>query len=91
MAQAQREGLIDVLVGAGAYVAGPSCDFCFGHARKLKEGQKAISTGVLNIPGRMGSPKAEIFMASAYTIAASALEGRVTDPRSYVRKAPEAS
>jgi 3-isopropylmalate/(R)-2-methylmalate dehydratase large subunit len=84
--QARREGLIDTLEQAGAYIAGPSCDFCFGHARKLAEGQKAISTGVLNIPGRMGSTKAEIYMASAYTIAATALGGRIADPREHVHE-----
>ncbi|MBD5831135.1 3-isopropylmalate dehydratase [Janibacter melonis] len=79
--QAAAEGLLDVLAEAGASVAQSSCDFCVGYAAPLSPGDKAISTGVLNISGRMGSTAAEIYMGSAYTVAASALAGRITDPR----------
>lgn len=79
--QAKEEGLLDVLTEAGANVAESSCDFCIGYASPLEPGDKCISTGVLNISGRMGSTDAEIFMGSAYTVAASALTGRITDPR----------
>ncbi|NKQ57597.1 3-isopropylmalate dehydratase [Amycolatopsis sp. K13G38] len=80
-AQAKEEGLLDVLAEAGARVAGASCDFCVGYASPLKPGDKCVSTGVLNISGRMGSTEAEIYMGSAYTVAASALAGRIVDPR----------
>jgi len=80
-AQAQAEGLLDILAEAGARVAGASCDFCVGYASPLKPGDKCVSTGVLNISGRMGSTDAEIYMGSAYTVAASALAGRIVDPR----------
>ncbi len=82
--QAESEGLLAVLVDAGANVAKSSCDFCYGYAAPLDAGSTCISTGVLNISGRMGSTDAEIFMASAYTVAASALEGCITDPRGVV-------
>jgi 3-isopropylmalate/(R)-2-methylmalate dehydratase large subunit len=80
-AQAEAEGLLAILSEAGAQVARSSCDFCVGYASPLKAGERAISTGVLNIPGRMGSTEAEIYMASAYTVAASALAGHIVDPR----------
>lgn len=79
--QAEEEGLLDVLREAGADVAISSCDFCFGYAKPLQKGENCISTGVLNISGRMGSPGADIYMGSAYTVAASAVAGRITDPR----------
>jgi 3-isopropylmalate/(R)-2-methylmalate dehydratase large subunit len=82
--QAAKEGLLDILTEAGAHVAKSSCDFCFGYAAPLQDGDKCISTGVLNISGRMGSVDAEIYMASAYTVAASALAGRIVDPREVV-------
>jgi 3-isopropylmalate/(R)-2-methylmalate dehydratase large subunit len=69
-AQAEAEGLLDILTEAGARVAGSSCDFCVGYASPLEPGDKCISTGVL-----------DIYMASAYTVAASAVAGRITDPR----------
>jgi 3-isopropylmalate/(R)-2-methylmalate dehydratase large subunit len=83
-AQAKAEGLLDILAEAGARIASASCDFCIGYASPLQPGDKCISTGVLNISGRMGSTEAEIFMGSAYTVAASALTGRITDPREVV-------
>lgn len=82
--QAESEGLLEILKDAGANVAKSSCDFCFGYAAPLQPGDKCISTGVLNISGRMGSTDAEIFMGSAYTVAASALAGRIVDPREVV-------
>ncbi|GHF71201.1 3-isopropylmalate/(R)-2-methylmalate dehydratase large subunit [Amycolatopsis bartoniae] len=80
-AQAKEEGLLDVLAEAGARVAGASCDFCVGYASPLAPGDKCVSTGVLNISGRMGSTAAEIYLGSAYTVAASALAGHIVDPR----------
>lgn len=80
-AQAEREGLIETLEAAGATIAGSSCDQCFGYARPLADGELCISTGTLNVRGRMGSPRAGIYMASAETVAASALAGEIVDPR----------
>jgi 3-isopropylmalate/(R)-2-methylmalate dehydratase large subunit len=79
--QAEREGLIDVLTAAGATIAGSSCDMCFGYARPLSADEVCISTGTLNVRGRMGSARAGIYMGSAETVAASALAGEIVDPR----------
>ncbi|WP_371828248.1 3-isopropylmalate dehydratase large subunit [Rhodococcoides fascians] len=75
--QAEREGLLDVLRAAGAHIAVSSCDFCFGYQKPLAAGENCISTGVLNISGRMGSSDANIYMGSPYTVAASALAGTI--------------
>ena len=80
-AQARAEGLLDTLAAAGAHLHHSSCDFCFGYAHPLQPGENCISTGVLNVSGRMGSTEANIYMGSAYTVAASALTGRITDAR----------
>ncbi|MFY0405513.1 3-isopropylmalate dehydratase large subunit [Solicola sp. PLA-1-18] len=76
--QAEREGLLDVLRSAGAHVARSSCDFCFGYQKPLQPDENCISTGVLNISGRMGSTDANIYMGSASTVAASAVDGTIT-------------
>jgi len=83
MAAAAREGLISALVEAGAFVSSSSCDYCYGRIATMSAGQRAVSTGTLNVRGRMGSPDSEIYLCSAATVAASALEGRIADPRRY--------
>lgn len=75
--QAEDEGLLDVLRAAGAHIARSSCDFCFGYQKPLQPDENCISTGVLNISGRMGSTDANIYMGSAYTVAASAVAGTI--------------
>jgi 3-isopropylmalate/(R)-2-methylmalate dehydratase large subunit len=84
MAQAASEGLIQVFVEAGAFVSSPSCDYCYGRIATMTAGQRAVSTGTLNVPGRMGSPDSEIYLCNAATVAASAIEGRIADPRPYL-------
>ena len=79
--QAREEGLLDVLESAGARIGKSSCDFCFGYASPSRDDDVAISTGTLNVRGRLGNPKSPIYLASAATVAASALSGWVTDPR----------
>ncbi|KAA0579606.1 3-isopropylmalate dehydratase [Azospirillum sp. B21] len=84
MAAAAREGLVSTLVEAGAFVSSPSCDYCFGRIATMTAGQRAVSTGTLNVRGRMGSPDSEIYLCNAAVVAASAIEGRITDPRPYL-------
>ncbi|MBI4233877.1 MAG: 3-isopropylmalate dehydratase [Chloroflexi bacterium] len=84
MQQAAREGIVTTLVEAGVFLSSPSCDYCFGNASPLADGDTCISTGTLNIPGRMGSTKASIYTANAAVVAASAIEGRIADPRRYL-------
>ncbi|WP_209121632.1 aconitase family protein [Alkalihalobacillus sp. BA299] len=74
-------GITSKLIKAGALVNVSTCDFCIGQMGAISEGERAVSTGTLNIPGRMGSNKAEIYTASPYTIAATAVKGIITDPR----------
>ncbi len=91
MAAAAREGLIETLVEAGAFISSPSCDYCFGRIATMSAGQRAVSTGTLNTPGRMGSVDSEIYICNAAVVAASALEGRIADPRPYLAEAAEAA
>lgn len=84
MAQAAAEGLIQTFVQAGAFVSSPSCDYCSGNIATISAGQRAVSTGTLNVPGRMGHVEGEIYLCSAATLAASAVEGRIADPRRYL-------
>ena len=83
-AQAREEGLLERLERAGAHVHFSSCDFCFGYSHPLQPDESCISTGVLNVSGRMGSTEANIYMGSAQTVAASAIAGQVADPRELV-------
>jgi 3-isopropylmalate/(R)-2-methylmalate dehydratase large subunit len=84
MAAASREGYIATIVEAGAFVSSPSCDYCFGRIATMTEKQRAVSTGTLNVRGRMGSPDSEIYLCNAATVAASAIEGAIADPRKYL-------
>lgn len=87
MSAAATEGLISTLVDAGAFISSSSCDYCYGRIATMSDGQRAVSTGTLNTPGRMGSPDSEIFICNAAVVAASAIEGRITDPRPYLAEA----
>jgi len=80
-AEMSERGLTPKLIRAGAQVHVSTCDFCIGQMGALSAGERSVSTGTLNIPGRMGSNRAEIYTASPYTIAATAITGKITDPR----------
>lgn len=89
MRRATEEGLLTIFLEAGAFISAPSCDFCFGRSGTISDGQKALSTATLNVPGRMGSTNADIFLVSSATVAASAIEGKIADPRKYLPKTTE--
>lgn len=83
--QANKEGLIDIFMESGATVSTPTCGACLGgHMGILAAGEKCISTTNRNFVGRMGSPESEVFLGSPATIAASAIEGKIADPRKYL-------
>jgi len=80
--EALRAGIIETLLKAGAVVCNPTCGPCMGtHLGLLAEGERCISSSNRNFKGRMGSSKAEIYLASPYVVAASAVKGEITDPR----------
>jgi homoaconitate hydratase family protein len=82
---ALREGLIDILLQAGVLVCNSTCGACIGaHMGVISEGETCIASINRNFIGRMGSPKAKVYLASPATVMASALTGVITDPREVV-------
>ena len=87
-AQAAAEGTLAAIAQAGGIILGSGCGACAGlGAGLLADGEICISTTNRNFRGRMGSPAAEVFLASPYTVAASAVEGRIADPRPHMSDA----
>ena len=82
MAAAETEGLLRLFAEAGAMITQPGCGPCAGgRIGGVTDGETSINTGTRNDYGRLGSQTAEIYLASAATVAASAVTGRITDPR----------
>jgi 3-isopropylmalate/(R)-2-methylmalate dehydratase large subunit len=85
-ADAVRAGYVEALADAGAIVTNSTCGACFGyHMGLLGAGEVCITASTRNFKGRMGSPDAEIYMASPFTVAASAVAGEIVDPRELAR------
>ena len=78
-----REGLFEIFIEAGAAVSTPTCGPCLGgHMGILAAGERAVSTTNRNFVGRMGHVDSEVYLASPYVAAASAVTGYITDPAS---------
>ncbi|WP_144113450.1 3-isopropylmalate dehydratase large subunit [Paraburkholderia sp. BCC1886] len=78
---ARSEGVMAILEDAGAEFLATSCGACSGYGGQIPENSTVISSTARNFKGRMGAETAKVYLGSPYTVAASALRGRITDPR----------
>ena len=83
--KAMRNGLIKIFHDAGCTIGVVGCGACIGrHGGLLGAGERAFTTMNRNFIGRMGSPEAEIYLGSPAAAAATAITGKITDPRTYL-------
>ena len=86
---AEEEGTLSILVEAGACLLASACGLCAGYGEhRLDADSVCISSTARNFQGRMGAPEAEVYLASPFTVAASAVAGRVADPRDMLEDRP---
>lgn len=79
--EALRAGYLETIIEAGGAVSTPTCGPCLGgHAGILAAGERAVSTTNRNFVGRMGHVESEVYLASPYVAAASAIMGRIASP-----------
>ena len=80
--RAEEEGIMQILQDAGAEFLGNSCGICAGYGDdRLSENQVCLSSTARNFRGRMGAASSAVYLASPYTVAASAIAGTMIDPR----------
>lgn len=82
--EASEKGILNKLIEAGVMVGNPSCGFCTGFQGVLAAGERCIAAVPRNFKGRMGSNDAEIYLASSATVTASAIKGKIVDPREVI-------
>ncbi|MDR2152936.1 MAG: 3-isopropylmalate dehydratase large subunit [Helicobacteraceae bacterium] len=81
--QAQKEGLYEIFAEAGAVVSNPTCGACLGgYMGILGDNERCVSASNRNFVGRMGSSASEVYLANSAVVAASAIAGEISDPRS---------
>jgi len=80
-AQAEREGVMQILTDAGANVLPNACGACAGYGGTFEDGAVVISSTARNFQGRMGPASVQVYLASPATVAASALTGHIADVR----------
>jgi len=86
MSEAAADGTLAAITAAGAYILPTGCGACAAlGAGVLAENEVCISSTNRNFRGRMGANSAEVYLASPYTVAASAVAGRIADPREFLR------
>lgn len=78
---AERDGIMRRLIEAGATILPSTCGACAGHGQAIPGGSTVISATARNFKGRLGSANTRVFLASPYTVAASALRGVICDAR----------
>ena len=82
--KAMETGILSILMDAGASILAPTCGACVGlHSGVIAAGERCVSTTNRNFKGRMGSYDSEVYLAPPATVAASAIEGVLADPRQY--------
>jgi 3-isopropylmalate/(R)-2-methylmalate dehydratase large subunit len=83
--RAACDGTMTAFEDAGAKILPTACGLCAGYgAARLGEGVRCISSTARNFKGRMGAASSQVWLASPMTVAASAITGRLTDPRSFL-------
>jgi 3-isopropylmalate/(R)-2-methylmalate dehydratase large subunit len=84
-AKLAADGTLAILLEAGAQMLPTGCGACAGYgAGVLADGEVGIASTARNFKGRMGSAKADVYLASPYTVAASAVKGEIADPREFL-------
>jgi 3-isopropylmalate/(R)-2-methylmalate dehydratase large subunit len=81
---ASEKGIFSKLIDSGVMIGNPSCGLCTGYQGVLAGGEKCIAAAPRNFKGRMGSNDAEIYLASPATVTASAIMGKIVDPREVI-------
>ncbi|MDI6763292.1 MAG: 3-isopropylmalate dehydratase large subunit [Thermodesulfobacteriota bacterium] len=83
--EALKDGTMEILIEAGALAMPPGCGACVGlHEGVLGDGEVCLATQPRNFQGRMGSPNSFIYLGSPAVAAATAIEGKIADPRKYL-------